>query len=168
MRDTEMLAIAQAIFKGVSEIVSTKDPDSLRSRVDRMYAAMYEDTGAKSFDVQVDGQNVGTYSLKFSKPTDGYEEEVFYVADYLKLADWASKVPERDIREYIASHLKAFAQWTFDATGEIADGCDIETVVTPAEEPHIIGSTLKIDTEAVIKAASLPPSVAGLLRDGND
>ena len=86
--DVERLAVAQTFFKLAGELVDTKNPDSLRSAVDRGYKELYERTGSKSFDVMLDGQQVGTYSIRFSKPKPEETRQVFEVNDYEKLARW--------------------------------------------------------------------------------
>ena len=167
MDNMEKLAVAQALYKETAKLVNGKDPGSLRSAVNSEYMELYEKTGAKSFDVKIGGEKVGTYSLKESKPTEQEETEVFSVRNYVELAQWFDQYASlRELKEFASHKLADYAQWVFETTGEIADGCEIVTEITPAEPSRVTGSVLKIDPEKVAKAAQLPPSIAGLLGAG--
>lgn len=168
--DVERLAVAQTFFKLAGELVDTKNPDSLRSAVDRGYKELYERTGSKSFDVMLDGQQVGTYSLKFSKPKPEETRQVFEVTDYEKLARWFDGLDAGTIADFAADNLAQFAEWALNKTGELADGCELTPVVTPATDKQYIGGTLKVDAESVMNAMGelLPPGIAGLLGGGDE
>lgn len=168
--DVERLAVAQTFFKLAGELVDTKNPDSLRSAVDSGYKELYERTGSKSFDVMLDGQQVGTYSLKFSKPKPEETRQVFEVNDYEKLARWFDGLDAGTIADFAADNLAQFAEWALNKTGELADGCSLTPVTTPATEKRYIGGTLKVDTESVMNAMGelLPPGIAGLLGGGDE
>ena len=45
----ERLVIGQALFDKLGKMVSTKDPDSLRGQADRNYKALFDETGAKTY-----------------------------------------------------------------------------------------------------------------------
>ena len=62
------LVVAQAVYKLSAEQVSTKEPGNLRSRVDEYYRGLFEATGAKSFEVRIGGEKVGTYGVNVTKP----------------------------------------------------------------------------------------------------
>lgn len=171
LNDVERLAIAQTLFKATGELVDTKNPDSLRSTVDRGYKELYEKTGSKSFDVMLDGHQVGTYSLRFSKPKHKETRMVFEVTDYEKLArHFTDHVTDEECRDFAASVLQQFAEYVFDTTGELFDGCEFVPVTTPATEKQYIGGTLKVDPQAVREAMwdMLPPGIAGLLGGGDE
>ena len=143
--DVERLAVAQTFFKLAGELVDTKNPDSLRSEV-------------------------GTYSLKFSKPKPEETSQVFEVTDYEKLARWFDGLDAGTIADFAADNLAQFAEWALNKTGELADGCELAQVTTPATEKRYLGGTLKVDTESVMNAMGelLPPSIAGLLGGGDE
>lgn len=164
LTDVERLAIAQALYKKIAELVDTKDPDSLRSAVDRGYKELYEQTGAKSFEVKLNGQSVGNYSVRISKKKPSATSKRFMVKDYEKLAKWFVGLDVDTVKDYAAQDLEKFALWHTEATGELPDGCKIvETITTVGGE--YMGGTLKVDPQEVINAMGeqLPPSIAGLL-----
>ena len=168
--DSERLAIMQALYNVIGEQVSTKNPDSLRALADQSYKDLYELTGSKSFDVKVNNNVVGTYSIKFSKPKDSTTSLDFEVYDMLGLAEWFSESADKDvINRFAALNLERFAEFYFKETGEMPDGCDIEKHITPAVEKQYIGGMLKVDCESVATAINeLLPGVAGLLTGGED
>ena len=169
--DVERLAFAQALFKMAAKLVDTKDPDSLRAKVDRGYKELYEQTGSKSFDVMLNGQQVGTYSIRFSKPKQEEKRYSFEVVDYEKLARYfTSEITDAECRDFASSFLAMFAEYVFNASGEILDGCDVIPIITPATEKQYIGGVLKIDSEQVQEAVRdvLPQTVVGLLGGGDE
>lgn len=165
MNDIERLTLAQALYKSIGELVDTKNPDSLRSQVDRQFRELYDATGSKSFDVKVFDVPVGTYSIRFSKPKDSEARDVFEVDDYIALAHWFNDADADEVKKFVALNLADFARWQFDTTGEVPDGCSLKQVVKPAEDKHYIGGALKVDQESVIAAFGkrLEGSVVGLL-----
>lgn len=166
LTDTERLAIAQALYNMAGKLVSTKDPDSLRSSVDEGFKELYEQTGSKSFDVKVNGMDVGTYSIQFTKPKESETRMVFVVEDYEKLAKWfKTSVSHGEIEHYVACDLKEFAEWQFNHTGEMPDGCNIRETIIPAVEKEYNGGRLKIDPEKVASAIRnvLPGGIFGIL-----
>lgn len=171
LNEVERLAIAQALYKAAAELVDTRNPDSLRANVDRGYKELYERTGSKSFDVMVNGKQVGTYSIKFSKPKPEETRMDFEVIDYELLARYFIEyVSDEQCREFAEANLNLFANYAFNATGELMDGCDLVPIVSPAVEKQYMGGTLKIDPEQVREAMGemLPRSIAGMLEAGNE
>lgn len=168
MNPIERLAIEQAIYKTIAKDVDTKNPESLRGQVDEHYREMYEQTGSKSFDVNIDGQTVGTYSVKFSKPRESQTVQCFVVDDYIKLAAWYDKLPDEEIRMYCARNLGEIAEFYWAEYGEIPDGCQLEYIDTEPVPKQYIGGVLKVDPQAVADAmrGRLAPAIAGLLGDG--
>lgn len=167
--DLEKLAFAQALYQKLGEIVSTKDPDSLRGLADEFYREMYETTGAKSFEVKIDGEKVGTYSVRVSKAKPSTTEEHFTVTDEEKLSEWVSREINYDLAaSFVFAHLERFAGWYFTETGEVPYGCELEQTVTLAQPARYSGGALKVDPMAVLGAmqGKLGPSVAGILGGG--
>lgn len=150
--DIERFALEQALYKYLAERVSTKDPDSDRAMVDEHFLKLYEQTGAKSFEIRIDGQKVGTYSVRVKK---GARELKVAPIDERLYREWAID------HGYVTVDEKAMIAH-FEATGEEPDGAEIVTIATPE---HVAGGTVKVDEEAVAQAfgEKLPARVAGLL-----
>ena len=165
MNDSERLAIAQAIYNHLGKLVSTKDPDSLRAQADREYKALFEQTGAKSFDVRVNGSKVGTYSIKVSKAKPAEEHKELVVIDKDKLRQFmASNVSDVDFWQFARDYCEEFASWYLEQSGELCDGCMVDTVTIEAKEPAYMGGTLKVNAEDVANAINgLDIGIYGLL-----
>lgn len=164
MNEVQQLAVLQTLYNAIGERVSTKNPDSLRAFVDEKYRELYEQIGSKSFDVKLGGEVVGTYSIRFSKEKPSEERKVFEVTDTLGLAEWLDKVDQETITHYVALNLERFAEFYFNETGELPDGCAMVPVVTPDVEKRYIGGLLKVDAEAVAGAIQTAlPNIAGLI-----
>ena len=164
MNDSERLAIAQAIYNHLGKLVSTKDPDSLRAQADREYKALYEQTGAKSFDVRVNGEKVGTYSIKVSKAKPAEEYKKLVVVNGIDLQDFISDLPHGLLRDFAQDYKQEFATWYLEEYGELCDGCMVDTVTIEATEPAYMGGTLKVNAEDVANAINgLDIGIYGLL-----
>lgn len=170
MNDIERLAFVQALYNECGKMVNTKDPDSLRSQVDWEYKDKYDDTGAKSFDIEINGEQVGTYSIRFSKEKPATITPVFEVNDYVSLGNWIGDAPYETVRAFLDAHNREFAEYVFHETGELADGCNIAEIRTLPQKKEYIGGLLKVDSEKVANAlkAELPPVVYGLLGGGDE
>lgn len=152
LRPVEQLAVAQAVYKSVAGIVSTKDADSLRSMCDADTIANYASTGAKSYDVRLLGEKVGTYSVRVNKAkkvsTLAVEDQDAYMA-------WCAD------NGFVLTDDKRAQQW-LDQTGEVPDGC---TVLVDEQPERVAGTTLKVDERKVaeVMGGELPAAVRGLL-----
>lgn len=135
MEDIEKLAIAQWAYRKFAGLVSTKDPDSLRGQADEAYRELYEQTGAKSYDLKLAGEKVGTYSLRVAKASD---EPRVIVEDGYMFARW---VYENHLDHLLKVDQKALDKW-FLENGEQPDGCTVVNVHTPE---HVTGGTLRVD-----------------------
>ena len=169
LNETERLAIAQALYNMAGKLVSTKDPDSLRSEVDASFKELYEQTGSKSFDVKVNGQVVGTYSIRFSKPKESETHVELVVDDNDGLYRWFLHSDMQTAAHYVSLDLRKYAEWYLQETGELPYGCRLDKTITPATEKEYIGGLLKVDQKKVAEAVSgmLPGGVFGLL-EAND
>ena len=165
MNDLERLAIAQAIYSEAGKMCDTKNPDSLRAGVDFNMIEDYAETHVDRKRIEINGEKVGTISLRFSKPTPEKQEAYFNVYDYVLLGQWFAEVTGEELREYCYEHLREFAEYKWKKDGEIAYGCNIETLVIPAAPSEVIGTLLKVDSKAVINSLKELPSgeIAGLL-----
>lgn len=143
----------QAIYNQIGKEVSTKNADGLRARADRYFHDMYEQTGAKSYDVKLMGETVGTYSLRFKKPTNTEIVKELEVLDYVELAEWFDSMTEMFeidmLKNYVERDLGAYARWYFDQTGECLPGCDYVSKMVDAQPKQYDGGVLKINTEKV-------------------
>lgn len=150
----EQLAVAQAVYKLAAAQVSTREPGNLRSEVDEHYHGLYLETGAKSFDVSIAGQKVGTYSVKLTKPK---EDTVMTVVDRDAFEAWCRE--NGCVRE-VFDEERAFG--TFLSTGELPGGCHVTKVTSTGGE--FSGGTLHIDPEkvnAALGGAEVMPMLMG-------
>ena len=154
----EQLAIAQGLYKQIAGAVRTKDPDSLRASIDRQVIRDYLDSGIKSRDLRLNGEKVGTYSVRVAKPKT---ERVMSETDHEAFVKWAGENPEICTLFAISAGAK-LAQFALDTAGELPDGYVINHVVI---SEHATGTTLKVDVQKVAQAMGneLPSVVAGLL-----
>lgn len=156
------LALADAVGKAVGDMTSTRKNDNLRAHADAALAELYETTGASKMQVEVNGQEVGTFSIAFTKPIDAVDMEVY---DTGAFARWLHDTDEgldtlmgAISSTPVSSAVKSAAQ----AYGFLPDGCRMVKVCEP-KRPK--GSTLRVDKLKVAQAMGkqLPGAVAGLL-----
>ena len=155
----QKLAIAQAIFKAVSGVVSTKG-DGLRSEVDAQVVGFYEATGAKSYDINIEGRKVGTMSVTVAKEV---ERTVLDLQDTDAFDEWLSSDEGLDaVNDWLSDNLEKFVNDHFKSTGEVPPGVAARTVTEPE---HVKGTTLRVDPAKVARAlqGELPTAIAGLL-----
>lgn len=152
----EKLTIAQALYKAIADVVSTKNPDSLRSELDAEMLKAYELDGIKSRDMRVNGQKVGTYSVRVKK---AFSKNRPVLTDISAFKAWLD-----DNTDYAIAYALSqpdFAAWVI-AQGELPDGYELERVEFPEAAT---GTTLKVDVQKVADAMGneLPNAVAGLI-----
>lgn len=156
----EQLAIVQGLYKALAERVSTKDPDSLRSKVDAQVMEFYEQTGAKSYDISLMGEKVGTMSVSMSRAKT---ETAYDLADWMAFEQWASTEEGWSVlMDFAMLDPERFCKFAVERTGEVMPGIDVRTVEVPE---HPKGTTLRVDTTKVARAMGnqLEPAIAGLL-----
>lgn len=159
LSEMQQLAVAQAVYKRMGSVVSTSG-DGLRAKVDEQVIGFYEATGAKSYDVKIAGQKVGTMGVTVSKET---ERTVFDLTDSDALDAWLATDEGVDaIGQWATDHLRQFVNDYVKDTGEIPPGVTPRTVVDP---PRVKGTTLRVEPAKVARAlrGELPAAVAGLL-----
>lgn len=151
LNSVEKLAVAQAIQNAIGDLVKTKNPDNLRGEVDALMIERYESDpmGAKSFDVKLFGQKVGTYSLTVSKPKPQSEHVEITVNDEAEFRRWCER------EGFMTIDMGAVERYFAD-TGDMPYGCDARTVI----EPEIMGGQV---TRTTLKVA--PAEVARILGD---
>ena len=164
LSDVERLLVAQAIYNKLGKVVSTKDPNSLRSTVSDGYREVWERSGGKTYSMRLAGEKVATYSISETQPT---VKEVFDLKDWDSFETWAaSEDGWQTILDYVISDPQRFCKFVTEQTGEVPDGVDVRV-------EHIAGGGYKsaaiknIDTDRIIEIArdgmSLPTAIAGLL-----
>lgn len=150
----EQLAVAQAVYKLAAAKVSTREPGNLRSEVDDHFREAFESTGAKSFDVRIGGEKVGTYSIKTTEGKRSIGLETHDPAAYRAWCE-ANGFVKTVIDEDAAAA-------NFEETGEVPDGCSIAYFDTP--EGAYAGSALRVDPAMVNRAiggANVMPMLMG-------
>ena len=169
LTNKEKLIIEQAFYKAIAEDVATKNPDNLRGLVDAEYRALYEETGAKSFDAKLNGEKVGTYSLTISKPTESKEDKICEIDDLDKLREWDGYA--NLAKHFIFDKTREAVAKYFKDTGEVPPGCVAIDVVYPGSPGGEVERTaLKVDTEKVAEALGnrLPEAAVLLLGGGSN
>jgi len=161
----ERLAVAQAFIGAVGDMTKTNRADNLRGEVDDYYRELYEQTGAKSFDVTLLGEKVGTYSLTIGKGKPQRKEWSFDVTDADALREWAAA---NDCLAVDMDKVRAL----FSLSGEVPDGCvPVETIVPEVAAGRIERSTLRIDslkTLDVLQSANMLGDASAYLLEGGD
>lgn len=158
----ERLAVAQALYKELGKVVSTKDPRSLRSMVDEELRADYERDGTDRRRITLNGVEVGTISAKIAKPT---KETRFEVTDWDALEDWGFS--QEDAYAYVVRHIADFAKWHFEQTGEMPDGCELVEMTHPGGQ--WMGTVLRgcgIEKVGAAAGVLLQSEVLALLEGG--
>jgi hypothetical protein len=163
----EKLAVMQAMMKAIGEQVSTKNPDGLRYACDQRVTEAYEKQGIKSIDVRVQGEKVGTYTVRTSKPAKPREDVEIEILDVAEFGAWL-KDNSGELQDYLTLHGSQVAQFMFDAWGIIPDGCNAIRVTIPGHGEQAEGTTLKVDPRKVAHAlqGTLPERIAGMLEGG--
>ena len=139
----ERLYIEQALYKAIAEDVSTKG-EGLRAAMDSQLAQDYYQSGIKSRDAFISGQKVGTYSVRLSKPNT---EPFLSVVNRQEFERWCldNGYARQELVTVIENEeglLKCLLQ-----DGEAPDGTEL--VQPPEQAPKVIGTTLRVDVEAV-------------------
>ena len=124
----QALAVLQSLYKVVGAAVSTKDPYSLRGRLDAVMRDRYEATGMldKIIIKDFDGRRIGTLS---STERDGKRERRVVVDD---AANLLASTSADDWYDFIIDQCAdEFAAWCVD-NGIKSEGWHHEWVTTPA------------------------------------
>lgn len=156
----EKLTIAQATQNVIGDVVSTKNPDSLRSQLDADVLEDFQTSGIKSRDVRLGDTKVGTYSIRTKK---AHAKDVPVLKDISAYNAWMEENAEYAIA--FAYSSQDFVQWVINQ-GELPDGYELNHVEIPEQAT---GTTLKVDVQKVAQAMGneLPSVVAGLLEGSN-
>ena len=165
----ERLAVAQAIYKIAAEAVKTRTPANLRGEVDAIMAEKFDRAKSiglspRSFDVELFGKKVGTYSITLTESAPSSEKVELKVTDGEAFEKWA-------IENGCFTIDKSACAKHFIDTGELPDGCMPEKVIVPEVLGGTIKSTaLRIDAGKVLDtldAKQLEEAAYMLLEGGN-
>ena len=156
LSDMERLALAQALYKAVAELVDTKSETSLRGRVSAQLVHAWEEgmaNGAapKSFDVDFLGAKVGSFSIVTEPAAPAATKMELVVENTSALLTWA------------AANGCATVDWAkvkalFNETGEVPEGCRAQAVHVPERAARVKSTRLKIDPQKVFERI---PSMTG-------
>ncbi len=158
MRDTEALAIAQAMYGALGAMVKTKDADNLRGQVDARIIEDFNDEGIKSRDLRVNGTKVGSIAVTASKPST---KICVQVEDYDALMAWLDGKPAL-VSSIIAAGMKHIEKYATE-TGEVPDGCSATTVEDAGG--RVTGTRItgcKPEDVAEALGDALPQAISGL------
>lgn len=167
LNDFQNLAVAQRIYHAIAGEVSTKSPDGLRGSLDAKMLNEYMETGTRTRDLIINGEKVGTYSVKVGKAKPGKVTKQLSVNDESEVARWAA-ANQDELSEFLSRNWDAFANYCFESYGEVPDGCEVVTTETEPVPPQPTGTVLRVDDAKVdhAMAGQLPQAVAGLLHEG--
>lgn len=140
--EIETRIVGHGLYKFLAEKFATNTPGNDRAVLDDHFRELFEQTGATSIQLRVNGTPVGTYSVVTTKPKKSttikvVERDVFIA--------WCEEngciICEPDMEK---------AKRNLQETGVIPDGCSVITIDEPGGEfKH---GVLKVDVESVNKA----------------
>lgn len=158
----QRVAVAAALEKQLKKVLDARAVDSPRAEVDDELRKAFERDGVDRKRIIINGKEVGTISLSFTKPKNCFELRVDSAS---KLADWVRSTDEgRDALMMAIGEVRVQDALITAAKeyGFLPDGCRMEQVDEPA---RIKGTVLRVKPEKVAEALAgeLPQTVAGLL-----
>ena len=158
-------AIEQAIYKMIAEDVSTKNVGNLRSEVNDHYLDLYRSTGAKSFAVRLNGEEVGVASIKGSAPRRQKPSTAVVVTDEDALIANENDDFNDFITQYVRAHIGEIAKAYYAETGELLDGLDVMDYEPPVEpaKPSVSIRIYEDRVADVVGAQALGGIVHGML-----
>lgn len=158
-------AIEQAIYKMIAEDVSTKNVGNLRSEVNDHYLDLYRSTGAKSFAVRLNGEEVGVASIKGAAPRRQKPSTAVVVTDEDALIANDDDDFNDFITQYVNAHIGEIAKAYYAETGELLDGLDVMEYEPPVEpaKPSVSIRIYEDRVADVVGAQALGGIVHGML-----
>ena len=158
-------AIEQAIYKMIAEDVSTKNVGNLRSEVNDHYLDLYRSTGAKSFAVRLNGEEVGVASIKGAAPRRQKPSTAVVVTDEDALIANDDDDFNDFITQYVRAHIGEIAKAYYAETGELLDGLDVMDYEPPVEpaKPSVSIRIYEDRVADVVGAQALGGIVHGML-----
>lgn len=162
--DVERLLVAQAMFKKLSDVVSTKNRTSLRGMIDAEYKKEYEHSGGKQYSMRFRGEKVATYTVKESQPST---KTVYDLDDWDVFEAWARSDDGFEmLMSFAVEDPQKFMKYVLENTGEIPGGVVPRTVEDHGGE--YAGSAIsQLNADRVLELARgdavLPSPISGLL-----
>lgn len=168
LNDVQRLALATALERRLKDITNPhggrNGAPTLRTEVDDEMRRLYEDSGVDRKRIPVGDRNVGTISLRFSKPRT---EHSVYVDDMDALVAWLREDEDGAdaLRALVAEAGPDALRRVVEGSGTVPDGCRVDTRDVPST---ILGTTLRVDAEELARALGdeLPGAMTALLTDG--
>lgn len=114
--EKEQLAIAQGLYKALGEIVSTKNPNSLRGRADAEIMADAANRKKSTIELYINDTYVGCIS-----PIESKAETRIIVED--PEAALGGIVEDTGLDGLPQDIVQKIADWYFKKTGAVPDGC---------------------------------------------
>ena len=134
----------QALYGALGPVVKANG-DGLRGEVDRELRALYEQTGAKTYSVQVEGVKLGTYSVVENRAEPERVEVELDLNDAAKLSEWRHTDEGIDLaHEFVTEHLMEFASWCVEQ-GFLPNGVGLREVIVPARPASYKGGQIRVD-----------------------
>ena len=187
MNDIQRLCVAQALYKAIASAVKTRTPGNLRAVLDDDLRRLYEQTGAKSFDIKDDyGTKIATASStvkggwEVTDPDafDAWRRESGFLADR-QVIDWGVLTDEQEeaVERFALSICPGAAvkvqteveDWTGAVSRSGALAIDSDGCVVPGVEwrEGVVSTALRVDPQAVAASVSRMggASLADILAD---
>lgn len=155
----KVLAKAQAEYNRLGEIVSTKNPDSLRSLCDEEARLRYELQGIKSWEIHIGGYIVGTYTVAKTKeqPEKTVKRLRIGESDAIR---WAMEDAPSNYFDQLAEFAVKLAEDYMLSEGEIIPGAKTVEETVPAEPSRYKNTVLKVDAKNMAKALEAEDAIA--------
>lgn len=134
----------QALYGALGPVVKAGG-DGLRGQVDAELKEIYERTGAKTYKVQADGVQLGTYTVTESKAVPEQWVDVLDLVDGDAFGEWVNTEDGHHmLRLFAYERQEEFAQWCFEQ-GVMPDGVALREVKVPARPASYKGGQIRVD-----------------------
>ncbi|MBR3226856.1 MAG: hypothetical protein IKF78_16200 [Atopobiaceae bacterium] len=155
----KVLAECQSRYNELGKVVSTKDPDSLRSWCDEEARLRYEMQGVKSWEINLGGCIVGTYTVARTKekPEQTVKRMRVNGSDAIR---WLMEDAPENYFEQLAEFAQKLAEDYMLLEGEIIPGAKMVEETIPAEPSRYKNTVLKVDAKNMAKALEAGNSIA--------
>lgn len=148
------LAEAQYQYNNLGKVVSTKDPDSLRSMCDREARYRFEQYGDKSKNVVWNGQVIATYTVCATSEEPERREKHIEISDQAARSWVMEDCPQDFVDAFVEEHAHEIAMRYMEETGELIPNAEVVETVVPAKPSMYKNTVLKIKPQAMEKALS--------------
>lgn len=146
------LARCQSEYNRLADIVSTKNPASLRCALDDVARERYESEGVKSYDAKIGGRKVATYSVRATKEEPERTEARFDV-DAAAAYEWLTTSVDPDWWGcYLKARAAGIAEMYMRETGEQLPFATLVENRIPAVPSMFKNMVLKVDEQGMAAA----------------